>query len=115
MRTCAGCRRRKPQHELLRFVAPGLALQVDPLRGCGGRGVYTCPRPECVSRASQRGGFSRGFRSSLRVDDRALLDDVRGVLSGSIAALRAQLDADGREDTETLRGLLAWRAAFDQR
>lgn len=121
IRTCVGCRTRRAQRELLRFVAEdaagasGVRLRSDPLRRAAGRGVYTCPRPECVSRAVLRGGFSRGFRRSFRVDEQLLLDEVRSVLSGSVEALSAQLRSDGRVDTKTLRELLAWRAAFGTR
>jgi N utilization substance protein A len=65
-RTCAGCGRRAPQPELLRFVARDGALvhaQKSP-----GRGAYTCRRLVCFERARERRAFNRTLKSTLRVD-----------------------------------------------
>ena len=66
VRTCAGCGRRAPKAELVRFVArdgvltPGAALE--------GRGVYTCRRLPCFERAAARRGFARTLRRTVEVD-----------------------------------------------
>jgi uncharacterized protein len=65
-RTCAGCGRKAPQAELLRFVADEGALTLGP-KGPG-RGVYTCRRLACFERAAARGAFNRVLRQSVRVD-----------------------------------------------
>ena len=65
IRTCAGCGRRAPQRELVRFTATGGAL--TPGRGHG-RGVYTCRRLACFERAASRRAFSRVLRTTVRVD-----------------------------------------------
>jgi predicted RNA-binding protein YlxR (DUF448 family) len=65
-RTCAGCGRKAPQAELLRFVARDGALvhaQKDP-----GRGVYTCRRLGCFERARERRAFNRTLKTTVRVD-----------------------------------------------
>ena len=67
VRTCAGCGRRAPQAELVRFVArEGLLEQARPY--APGRGVYTCRRLACFERAVARRAFNRTLRTSVRVD-----------------------------------------------
>lgn len=65
-RTCAGCGRKAPQPELLRFVAHDGVLTHSP-KGPG-RGVYTCRRLSCFERAVERRSFSRTLRQTVRVD-----------------------------------------------
>jgi predicted RNA-binding protein YlxR (DUF448 family) len=51
IRTCLGCRQRKPKQELLR-VAPGPAgLKA---RAEGGRGRYVCRDASCITRTLKR-------------------------------------------------------------
>jgi uncharacterized protein len=64
IRTCAGCGRKAPQRELVRFTAVGGAL--TPSRG-GGRGAYTCRRLSCFERAVARRAFNRVLRSTVEV------------------------------------------------
>jgi predicted RNA-binding protein YlxR (DUF448 family) len=66
IRTCAGCGRKAPKAELVRFVARGGALA--PGRSKPGRGVYTCRRLACFERASTRRAFSRTLRRTVKVD-----------------------------------------------
>ena len=67
VRTCAGCGRRAPKGELVRFVAREGALRPaqasDP-----GRGVYTCRRLACFERAAARRAFARTLKASVTVD-----------------------------------------------
>jgi uncharacterized protein len=65
-RTCAGCGRKAPQAELVRFVARGGTL--TPAVKAPGRGVYTCRRLACFERAASRRAFNRTLRQSVRVD-----------------------------------------------
>ena len=65
VRTCAGCGRKAPQAELVRFTAQDGTLQADPARRLPGRGVYTCARTACFERARERGGFARTLRRSV--------------------------------------------------
>jgi uncharacterized protein len=67
VRTCAGCGRKAPQRELLRFVARGAELTPAP-PGDPGRGVYTCRRLGCFERAASRRAFARTLRRSVHVD-----------------------------------------------
>ena len=65
-RTCAGCGRKAPQQELVRFAARDGVLvsgRTEP-----GRGVYTCPRLACFERAHSRRAFNRVLRQNVTVD-----------------------------------------------
>ena len=66
VRTCAGCGRKAPQRELVRFVALDGTLTHSP-KGPG-RGVYTCRRLACFERAQGRRAFARTLRQTVRVD-----------------------------------------------
>ncbi|HEY7514577.1 MAG TPA: YlxR family protein, partial [Vicinamibacteria bacterium] len=50
LRSCLGCRRVRPQAELLRIVRmPDGRVEPDPHRRAGGRGAYLCRRVACLS------------------------------------------------------------------
>jgi predicted RNA-binding protein YlxR (DUF448 family) len=66
IRTCAGCGRKAPQRELVRFVAAGGTLAEGAHRP--GRGVYTCRRLSCFERAASRRAFNRTLRQTVQVD-----------------------------------------------
>ena len=66
VRTCAGCGRKAPQGELVRFAAVDGAL--TPGRTLPGRGVYTCRRLSCFERAATRRAFNRVLRRTVIVD-----------------------------------------------
>jgi uncharacterized protein len=65
-RTCAGCGRKAPQAELLRFVA--LDGELSPSAKGPGRGAYTCHRLACFERAAAHRSFNRTLKTSVRVD-----------------------------------------------
>jgi predicted RNA-binding protein YlxR (DUF448 family) len=66
VRTCAGCGRKAPQAELLRFVARDGTLLHAP-KGQG-RGAYTCRRLACFERAASRRAFNRVLKRTVRLD-----------------------------------------------
>ena len=75
IRTCAGCGRRAPQVQLVRFHAERRPMGTQgPERdalvpGPGqGRGVYTCPRLACFERARSRRAFDRVLHRTVSVD-----------------------------------------------
>jgi uncharacterized protein len=76
VRRCAGCGRRAPQSELLRFAAREGALVAG--RKEPGRGAYTCLSVACFDRAADRGMFARVLRQQVRVGPelRRLYTDV---------------------------------------
>ncbi len=65
-RTCAGCGRRAPQRELLRFAARDGVLVAG--RSKPGRGVYTCRSLACFERAAKGGMFGRVLRQQVRIE-----------------------------------------------
>ena len=65
-RTCAGCGRKAPQSELVRFGAVEGRLEAG--RRVPGRGVYTCPRLSCFERAAAARAFNRVLRQRVDVD-----------------------------------------------
>ena len=71
VRRCAGCGRRAPKRELLRFAARDGELVPAPVAGSRetpGRGAYTCRRLGCFERARQQRGFARVLRQGVKVD-----------------------------------------------
>ena len=66
IRTCAGCGRKAPQSELVRFVARNGTL--TPGRREPGRGVYTCRRLACFERAASRRAFNRVLRQTVTIE-----------------------------------------------
>jgi predicted RNA-binding protein YlxR (DUF448 family) len=63
IRTCVGCRQRRPQGELLRCVidAAGVA-RVD--RRAPGRGAWLCG-PGCIEPARRHKAFDRAWRTAV--------------------------------------------------
>jgi predicted RNA-binding protein YlxR (DUF448 family) len=66
IRTCAGCGRKAPKGELVRFVARDGVL--TPSAEAPGRGVYTCRRLQCFERAAANRGFARTLRRPVQVE-----------------------------------------------
>lgn len=74
MRTCVGCRKVRPQAELLRTQyshgnpvpavvrRPSRAVLVDSPR-TPQRSAYLCPSRTCLTQAARRGGFARAFQA----------------------------------------------------
>ncbi|MDA8283140.1 MAG: YlxR family protein [Actinomycetota bacterium] len=67
VRTCVGCRSRRPAAELVRIARlDDGRLAVD--RTAPGRGAWVCaagfgrPAADCIDAAVRRGGFARAFR-----------------------------------------------------
>ena len=76
MRRCAGCGRRAPRAELLRFAARDGVLVTG--RREPGRGAYTCRSLACFERAAERRMFARVLRQQVHVGPelRRLYTDV---------------------------------------
>lgn len=67
VRTCTGCRRRRPKRELVRFVSVDGVLTHDPSGRAPGRGAYTCAKPACFEQARARRAFSRALRGPVEI------------------------------------------------
>ncbi|ROO58791.1 hypothetical protein EDC02_0560 [Micromonospora sp. Llam0] len=80
VRTCVGCRRRAPVHELLRVVVVGgehvSRLRPDPIRGLPGRGAHLHPDPACLELAQRRRAFGRALRVPGVVDTGELAEYI---------------------------------------
>ena len=78
IRTCAGCGRKAPRIELLRFTAVNGELRAVP--ESRGRGAYTCALAPCFERALDSRSFNRILRTAVRVDPalRDLYTDADG-------------------------------------
>jgi predicted RNA-binding protein YlxR (DUF448 family) len=66
IRTCAGCGRKAPRAELVRFAAVDGNLRAVP--GSSGRGAYTCCLSPCFERALAAASFNRVLRAAVRID-----------------------------------------------
>ncbi len=63
IRTCVGCRQKRPAGEMVRIKALGDAIVIahgkDSLPG---RGCYLCPAARCVEAALKKGRIARALR-----------------------------------------------------
>ena len=81
IRTCLGCRRARPQAELLRIVrTPDGRVEPDPERRGRGRGAYLCRREACLSECVRRGRWPQAFRVPAVATPEAIAR-LRGLLS----------------------------------
>jgi uncharacterized protein len=63
VRTCVGCRCKRPKADLLRVVrGPDGVVRVDPKGRAPGRGAYVCLDPACVRVALSSGRLGRALR-----------------------------------------------------
>ncbi|WP_376779558.1 YlxR family protein [Gleimia hominis] len=64
VRTCVGCRRRKPASDMVRYVwdASAQTVVLDSSRKRSGRGAWMCDDPKCQQRAERTRAFNRAFR-----------------------------------------------------
>jgi len=70
VRTCLGCRRRRPKAELVRLARrPDGSVVVDGRGVEPGRGAYVCAVPDCVERALKTGRLGHAFRAACRLDE----------------------------------------------
>ncbi len=94
-RTCVGCRRRRPKHELLRVARTPQGVLLDPRARLGGRGAHVCPSADCVERATAANG--RAIRRALRCTESVDLTEAMQQLRDAITP-----NADG-DPTKELR------------
>ena len=70
IRTCLGCRQRRPKRQLVRLVrrADGVVV-CDASGGAAGRGAYVCGEAACLERALKGGRLSQALRGRCRLDE----------------------------------------------
>jgi len=73
MRTCLGCRQRRPKGEMVRLVRR-TSGHVDADGAADGRGAYVCAELECLERALKPGRLAHAFRKPSEA--RANLTDI---------------------------------------
>ncbi|MFP5318359.1 MAG: YlxR family protein [Acidimicrobiia bacterium] len=99
-RTCVGCRRVRPQAELLRVVRTADGELVEG-RVLPGRGAWLCrDSPPCVEAAARRQAFNRALRGDVAAEAVARLQSRladRARMEGSVAP------APGRSTGEAVR------------
>ncbi|HVC39771.1 MAG TPA: YlxR family protein [Candidatus Dormibacteraeota bacterium] len=85
VRTCIGCRARRPQGELLRLRGDGARVVVEAAPGRGpGRGAYLCANMNCWKVAMRRRALGRSLRlGEAPIDYAAVAAALAGMISGS--------------------------------
>ncbi len=74
-RTCAACREKKEQQQLVRYVLVDGQVHVDADFSLPGRGAYTCADEKCLHLALKRKAFYRAFRGEARIDAPQLAEE----------------------------------------
>jgi len=66
MRSCCGCREKKPKRELVRVVrSPEGEVSFDITGRKAGRGVYLCPSLSCLAKAKKSRALSRALECEI--------------------------------------------------
>ena len=78
--TCVGCREVLPKRKMVRIVRTAEGVQVDPTSKLAGRGAYLHDRRECWERGL-KGSLAHALKTTLTVDERAVLEDFMNTLS----------------------------------
>ncbi len=73
IRTCVGCRRRRDQRDLTRYVADQLGRPMAA-RTAAGRGAWVCTQSEdCLSHAQKNRAFERAWKVRLTRQSRTTM------------------------------------------
>lgn len=76
LRTCVGCRQKRPKRELVRFVCGSNGeLILDPRQILPGRGGYLCADSRCLQLAIKSRAFSRPLKATVRFDAERLKEE----------------------------------------
>ena len=95
IRSCVGCRRRRPQAELIRIVRcpdgtasvdSGTLEAVTPGRRAArvpGRGAYVCRDEHCADKAAKSGALSRALRLEGSITREVVAQLKHGIAAGA--------------------------------
>lgn len=73
-RTCIGCRKSRPKHQLVRIVnTPDGKTEVDPSGKKSGRGAYLCHSSICWEKGLKKGRLERALRRNVSDEDQVKL------------------------------------------
>ena len=76
-RRCIGCMTSRPKQELIRIVADGSGLHIDPSGKMPGRGAYLCRSEECARLAVKKNAFGRNLKTEVsRQEAEALAEQI---------------------------------------
>ena len=124
MRRCVGCMESKPKNSLVRIACYDGNLSVDPSGKAKGRGVYLCPRRECMEKARKRRALQRSFDveipqerlEELMLDTSQLVKDVGTMLEGREAVKEGLINEIGgiREALARLHQMIEEKEAADK-
>lgn len=64
-RTCIGCNRVGQKNEFVRVVLQNDKLVIDAQQNLDGRGIYLCPKMECLEKAKKRRAVNYRLKSRL--------------------------------------------------
>jgi predicted RNA-binding protein YlxR (DUF448 family) len=78
IRTCVGCGERAAKSDLLRVVAVGGEIVVDPAAQRPGRGAFLHPSLDCLERARRRRAIPRALRATGPLSDGGLASYLEG-------------------------------------
>ena len=73
LRTCVGCRCKRPQHELVRFADGPGGVRIG--RAEPGRGAWVCSL-DCLQSAVRRKGFDRAWRRPVHTEELTALQNA---------------------------------------
>ncbi|WP_293987208.1 RNase P modulator RnpM [uncultured Megasphaera sp.] len=66
MRVCAGCQEQKSKKEMIRIVrTPEGNVEIDKTGKKSGRGVYICPKSECLEKAYKEHRLERSLKTKV--------------------------------------------------
>jgi predicted RNA-binding protein YlxR (DUF448 family) len=85
-RTCVGCGKPDARDVLVRVVAADEQVVVDLAGGSFGRGAHVHPAPACIE-AACRHGFSKAFKRSMKMDAKALAEQIGAAADRRIEGL----------------------------
>ncbi len=68
VRTCVGCRNRRPAIEMIRMKSHDKKLILtDNKTNFGGRACYICPLVKCAEKALKKGRLEKALRTKIEI------------------------------------------------
>ncbi|MDA8407411.1 MAG: DUF448 domain-containing protein [Deltaproteobacteria bacterium] len=68
IRTCVGCRSRRPAIEMIRMQAQDKTLILaDKKTNFSGRACYICPLAKCAEKALKKGRLEKALRTEIEI------------------------------------------------
>ena len=69
MRRCIGCMESMPKDRLVRIACYEGKLSLDTDGRTKGRGVYVCPRKECIEKAIKKNALKRSLKADIGAEE----------------------------------------------